>query len=223
MKRTIVLPSSYIGEGEIKKQSFSMYEINSKIYSGVLGLLEIDQNKKFNVIPLRGKYYPKVGDKIIGIINRYQITSWSVDINSFTEGILPISNIKKTTKYTFDLSRILEIGDTIFAEIVNFDRVTPPILAMNKKGLGKIETGYIFTITPVKVPRLIGKRRSMISMLEEKLNAEIIVGSNGRVVIKTDDFKVVSIFKEVLQKIELESYTSGLTDRIKNLIEEKLK
>jgi exosome complex component RRP4 len=75
-------------------------------------------------------------------------------------------------------------------------------------------------MSPAKIPRLIGKKSSMINMIREKLGIKIIVGRNGRVIAFTDDLNKIEILKKIIEKIELESHTSGLTDRIKMFLEE---
>lgn len=223
MTREIVLPASLLESGDDLKPTLTTYKLGSNVYSGILGLYERGSSKEVNVIPLRGKYYPKVGDRVVGIVTKLQIFSWSVDINSFHEAVLPFSSaIKKERTFFSDLGRLISVNDVIYAEIISFDRFSPPTLSLKKKGLGKITEGYIYEISPGKVPRLIGKNKSMITMIKEMLGIRIIVGKNGRVVALTQDYSKISILGEVIKKIETEAHVPGLTDRIKNLLESKL-
>jgi len=222
-KREIVLPSSLLASDDNSKASLATYKIGSNLYSSVLGLFERSEEGP-RVITLRGKYYPQVGDTVVGIITKDSIFSWSVDINSFVEAILPVSNAlkKKTKRFTANIAKLLTVNDVIYAEIIEFDRFNPPILTLKKKGLGKINSGYIINITPGKVPRVIGKNHSMIRMIKEMLDVNLVVGKNGRIVALTDDFNKVKILEEVIHKIEVEAHVPGLTDRIKNLLESKI-
>jgi exosome complex component RRP4 len=223
MKREIVLPSTLLETGDDLKPGLTTYKIGPNIFSGILGLYEKTDSKEINVIPLKGKYYPSIGDRVVGIVTKFQVFSWNVDINSFHEAILPFSNaIKKERQFYSDLNKLISINDVIYAEIISFDRFSPPTLSIKKKGLGKITEGYIYEMTPGKIPRLIGKNQSMINMIKQMLGIRIIVGKNGRVVALTQDFNKIEILGEVIQKIQNESHVPGLTDRIKNLLESKL-
>ncbi|MFP3189782.1 MAG: exosome complex RNA-binding protein Rrp4 [Thermoproteota archaeon] len=223
MKREIVLPATLLESGEDFKPSLTTYKIGNNVYSGILGLYERGSSNEVNVIPLRGKYYPNVGDRVIGIVTKLQVFSWNVDINSFHEAVLPFSNaIKKGRTFYSDLSKLISINDVIYAEIVSYDRFSPPTLSLRKKGLGKITEGYLYEISPGKIPRVIGKNRSMINMLKQMLGIRIIVGKNGRIVALTQDYEKIAILGEIIEKIETESHVPGLTDRVKNLLESKL-
>jgi exosome complex component RRP4 len=228
MKREIVLPGSLLAIGENLKPGLYTFKEDSSIYAGLLGLFEKDSVKDgeiVNIIPLKGKYYPKEGDNVIGIVVRTHLFSWLVDINSFVYATLPFANAvkekrKKKKKFELNLANYLSIGDVIYATIVNFDRNSPPILSLtDKKGLGKVTSGCLLTMSPAKIPRLIGKKSSMINMIREKLGIKIIVGRNGRIIAFTDDYNKIEILKKIIEKIELESHTSGLTDRIKMFLE----
>ncbi len=49
--------------------------------------------------------------------------------------------------------------------------------------------GSVIDISHVKIPRVIGRNGSMISMLKKELNVSIFVGQNGRIWLKGDDKK----------------------------------
>ncbi len=60
----------------------------------------------------------------------------------------------------------------------------------------------------------------MISLLKSKLNCDIFVGQNGRIWIEGREEDVDYTIKALL-KIECESHTSGLTDRINEFISDR--
>jgi len=72
------------------------------------------------------------------------------------------------------------------------------------------------TITPSKVPRLIGKQGSMIELIKNKTNCQIIVGQNGVVWIKGEQEGLAA---KAILTIENESHISGLTDKITAMLE----
>ena len=81
--------------------------------------------------------------------------------------------------------------------------------------MGKFKGGIIVDIAPTKVPRLIGKKGSMINMIKDKTGCKIVVGQNGLVWVKGKQ-DMEQIVKDTIKLIEKEAHTSGLTDRIKN-------
>ena len=73
------------------------------------------------------------------------------------------------------------------------------------------------------MPRLIGRKGSMINLIKTETNCRLIIGQNGLVWINAKDYETIQLVEKVIHKVEREAHTSGLTDRIKNLIHEELK
>ena len=186
--------------------------IIGKICSKLLGLVSL-RNKKISVIPLKSKYLPKKGDVVIGKIDDVRFSMWGVDINSPYSGILPASEVFGREKK--ELSRVFDIGDVLFLRIVDVDEVKKVKLGLKGRGMGKFKGGVIVDIAPTKVPRLIGKKGSMINMIKDKTGCKIVVGQNGLVWVKGNE-DMEQIVKNIIKLIEKEAHTSGLTDRIKN-------
>ena len=178
----------------------------------IIGLVSL-RNKKISVIPLKSKYLPKKGDVVIGKIDDVRFSMWGVDINSPYSGILPASEVFGREKK--ELSRVFDIGDVLFLRIVDVDEVKKVKLGLKGRGMGKFKGGVIVDIAPTKVPRLIGKKGSMINMIKDKTGCKIVVGQNGLVWVKGNE-DMEQIVKNIIKLIEREAHTSGLTDRIKN-------
>jgi exosome complex component RRP4 len=121
------------------------------------------------------------------------------------------------------ITRVLNIGDVIKAEITYFDRTRDPVLTMHGRGLRKITRGRLIEVDPVKIPRIIGKKGSMIQLLKNMTNAQILVGQNGRIIVSANNVATENIVIAAIQKIEAEAHTSGLTDRIREYLEEEKK
>ncbi|MFQ5976358.1 MAG: KH domain-containing protein, partial [Candidatus Hydrothermarchaeales archaeon] len=75
----------------------------------------------------------------------------------------------------------------------------------------------ILEISPAKVPRVIGKKNSMISMIKRETGCQIVVGQNGKVWVDGKE-ESVNIVAETIKKIEKEAHTPGLTNRVKDMI-----
>ena len=84
----------------------------------------------------------------------------------------------------------------------------------------KLYGGKIIDVKPSKVPRIIGKNNTMIKQLTEGTKSTIIVGMNGRIWIKGGD---VALTTKAILRIQEEAHTSGLTDRIREMLEKSKK
>jgi exosome complex component RRP4 len=109
----------------------------------------------------------------------------------------------------------------IIAKIVAYDRTRDPLLTVLERGLGKITRGQIIEIMPTKIPRVIGKQGSMISMLKQETGCQIAIGQNGRILIngKTPEDERLAVM--AIRKIEQEAHTTGLTDRVTEMLKEE--
>ena len=210
-EKDLVVPGELLAEDDYYPGR-GTFEDDGKICSKLLGLVSL-RNKKISVIPLKSKYLPKKGDVVIGKIDDVRFSMWGVDINSPYSGILPASEVFGREKK--ELSRVFDIGDVLFLRIVDVDEVKKVKLGLKGRGMGKFKGGVIVDIAPTKVPRLIGKKGSMINMIKDKTGCKIVVGQNGLVWVKGNE-DMEQIVKNIIKLIEREAHTSGLTDRIKN-------
>jgi len=220
-KKQLVTPGELLAEGDYLPGENSYIE-NGKIYASRIGLVDSD-NKKVNVVALRAFYVPKTGDIIIGTIVEVGFNGWTVDIQAPYTALLRASDVlsRPFKPQNDELSAVLNAGDLIVAKIASYDRAHDPQLTVAEPGLGKITRGQILKVTPTKIPRIIGRKGSMISMIKQETDCQIILGLNGVILVtgKTPENEEVAIM--VIRKIEEESHTSGLTDRITQLLKEK--
>lgn len=229
IKRDIVLPGDIVYAENVVDHHRYFYKEDSKLIVTVISLLDIEEGeekKKYRLIPLKGRYIPKEGDVVVGIVRDVSLTSWVIDINAPYYAILSASDYlgKSFNPTTDNIRKYLDIGDVVLAKIVQFDRSRNPVLTTQDKDLGKVVDGSLIEIEPSKVARVIGKKRSMISMLEELTYCKIVVGTNGRILLRCPDPEYEYIAVLAIKKIERESHTIGLTERIRSfIIEEKVK
>ena len=217
-ERQLVIPGESLAQGLDYLSSSGTYRVSNEIRAKVMGLVRL-KDKYVSVIPLAGVYIPKHGDGVIGIIEDLQTTIWIVNINSPYDAIMTLSeavesfvDLSKT-----DISVYYDIGDLIFAKVLNVSKSKSVSLTMNDYKAQKLVGGRILKITPSKVPRLIGKEGSMVELIKGKTKCQIVVGQNGVVWLKGE--KEALATKAVLM-IEQEAHTEGLTDRITQLLEE---
>ena len=166
-----------------------------------------------------------MGDIVIGKIINTTIVSWKIETNSAFTATLHASSVmnRSFNPTKDDIRRHFDIGDIIAAEVIAFNRTRDPVLSIKGRGLGRLRGGRIIEILPAKVPRLIGRKGSMINLIKTETNSNIIIGQNGRVWVQSKDIETELLIERLIRKIEKESHTSGLTDRIKEVIEEELK
>ncbi len=209
--KDLVIPGQILADDEYYSGRGTFKE-NGKVCSSLMGLVSL-RNKKIRVIPLKSKYVPKKGDVVIGKINDVRFSMWDVDINSPYSGILPAFEVFGREKK--ELNKVYDVGDVLFLRVVDVDEIKKAKLGLKGRGMGKFKGGIIVDIAPTKVPRLIGKKGSMINMIKDKTNCKIVVGQNGLVWVKGDE-DMEQLTRDIIHLIEAEAHTSGLTNKIKN-------
>ena len=209
--KDLVIPGQILADDEYYSGRGTFKE-NGKVCSSLLGRVSL-RNKKIRVIPLKSKYVPKKGDVVIGKIKDVRFSMWDVDINSPYSGILPAFEVFGREKK--ELNKVFDVGDVLFLRVVEVDEIKKAKLGLKGRGMGKFKGGIIVDIAPTKVPRLIGKKGSMINMIKDKTKCKIVVGQNGLVWVKGNE-DMEQLTRDIIHLIEAEAHTSGLTNKIKN-------
>lgn len=218
-KREVVVPGQLLAEGRYRA-SFGTYDDGDRIYSALVGLAELRGNT-VKVVALEGVYIPREGDLVLGTITMVMGNNWKVDIGGPYLASLHANNALRRP-YDDDISRYMDIGDVIAAEVIAFDRVTGPFLGMKGRGLRRLDSGMILEISPAKIPRVIGRRGSMINMIQDILRIQTMVGQNGRIWIRASNTEVMRLAIKAFKMIEAQAHTSKLTDRVKTMLEEEM-
>jgi exosome complex component RRP4 len=220
-KKQLVTPGEMLAEGEYLPGENTYMEQN-KIFASRIGLVDTD-NKKVNVVALRAFYVPKMGDIVIGTVVEVGFNGWTIDIKSPYTALLRASDVlsRPFKPQNDELSAVLNAGDLIVAKIASYDRAHDPQLTVGEPGLGKITRGQILHVTPTKIPRVIGRKGSMISMIKQETGCQIILGLNGVILVTGKAPEDEELAIDAIRKIEQESHTSGLTDRITQLLKER--
>jgi len=217
MEREIVVPGDMLGE-DPKLAGIGTYVQDGRVYSANYGL--VDRRSNIKVIPLSGRYIPARGDLVIGKVVDMTFSNWFADINAPYEGMLHNSEFPERVDPA-NMSKYLHVGELIIARVADVDPTMKVELTMRDENLRILKQGRVIDISHVKIPRVIGRNGSMISMLKKDLNVSIFVGQNGRIWLKGDD-KYVDLAIRTIFKIEREAHTSGLTDKIKDYISKEL-
>jgi len=230
VKRVIALPGDLIViDKNISIEGTNLYKLSENTY--IVTTISIQdyeegEKKRIRVVSLKGRYIPKEGDVVIGIIIDVTLSYWLADIKSPYPAILNASDYlgKSFNPALENIRKYLDIGDVIIAKVAQFDRSRLPTLTVQDKGLGKVIGGSLVEIEPSKVGRVIGRKKSMISMLTEQTKCEFVVGINGRILLRCPNSDLEYIAILAIKKIEEEAHIIGLTERIKEfIINEKVK
>jgi exosome complex component RRP4 len=214
--RRLVLPGDLVSTNP-RTAGYGTFVENGKVYAKVMGLMDKTDNL-VRIIPLKGRYIPSPGDVVIGIVREVVSNGWNVDINSPYPAFLPTS--EKPEMKGRKMNDILDMDDAIIARVVAIDPKMKVTLTMRDKVCRPIRFGRVVAINPTRVPRVIGKKGSMIKLLKNELGVQIVVGQNGLIWL-SGDRKKVDIVEEAIYKIEKEAHTEGLTDRITEFIKKR--
>jgi len=217
VKRKYVIPGELITEGNYRPLA-NVVKRGNKFYSTRIGLAEFGQ-EGVRVIPLTGPYIPRVDDLVIGKIVDYSAFVWEVDINSCFMAYLPAKNVygKNFTPGQESLVKKFDVGDLIAAVVTAFDRTRDPILSVSGPGLGKITKGEVVKIAPTKVPRLIGKKGSMIRTIEAGTGCKLTIGQNGVIVVVGRPEGIIKAVKAI-KLVEEEAHLADLTKKVQAML-----
>ena len=193
----IVVPGEVIWEEEIRAPNTVI--VGGKTCATVLGMVRDD---KF--IPLELVYVPKVGDNVVGIVTDVRHAGYSIDLNLPYNGFIS----SKFTRIT------LKQGDFIYGRIKFVDEVGNVDITDAKR----LPAGKLLDVPASKVPRIIGKRSSMLNLIRDGTGCSMFVGNNGYIWIggKGNLQLALKTIKLIIQK----AHTRGLTDTVAAYINE---
>ena len=219
-KREIVIPSQLIGDTKSNKAGKGTFIENGKIFSGVLGV--VNKNNKFlNVTPLKGRYDPTEKDFVIGVVIEAMSSSWLVDINAAYPALLHVNEVPWDVDFG-ETEKYLNAGDTVMAKVSQVDKEKKLQITLKDRNLYKVKGGQIIYVEPSKVPRIIGKKGSMISLLKKYTKSRIFVGQNGRIWLDGDEKGIKKVI-ETIELIQNEALSYGLTNKIEGLLKKDAK
>jgi len=217
-RRQLVTPGDLLAENEYINGENTFRE-NGKIYATRVGLFNFD-DKRVYVVALKSFYIPMVGDTVIGKVLEVTLGGWVVDIRAPYVAMLRASDAleRPVRPQKDDLPSLFDVGDMMIAKIVAYDRTRDPLLTVLERGLGKVTRGQVIEITPTKIPRVIGKKGSMITVIKEKTDCQITIGQNGRIIISGKSPEDERLAIMAIRKVEQEAHTTGLTDRVTEML-----
>lgn len=213
----IVAPGDTVFDGEEVHAGQGVYTENSKIISKHVGVVEY-RNSKVRVVPMSGRYIPSEGDIVIGEVSSVSYSNWRVDLESPYDAMLKLD--EAVDEYIDleedDLTDYYDVGDAIVVKVSSVTEGFDVNLSMMDKRCRKLRGGRVIQVAPSKVPRVIGKKGTMVKQIKKKTGCKIIVGQNGLVWINGENPNLAA---RAVKKVEKEAHTSGLTDKMAEWLE----
>lgn len=213
-EKEVVVPGEVLATGMGYLPSKGTYREGDNILASRLGMAHVDK-KVIKIIPVSGRYQLRIGDVIIAKVIDVLMSGWRLETNTAYSAMVSMRDA--TSEYIAkgaDLRKYFDIDDYVVAKITNVTTQMLIDLTMRGPGLRKLRGGRIIEVNSNKVPRIIGKHGSMISMVKNATDCKIIVGQNGLIWVDGEPAQE-KIAVDTIKKIEAESHVSGLTDTIK--------
>jgi exosome complex component RRP4 len=219
-ERKIVIPGEIIAEGDEFLPGENTEKIDGKVYALRYGLAD-EQERLVKVIPLSGVYIPRRGNVVIGKVELLTHNGWVIDIGSADNAFLSLMEVPRFVNKDA-MEEVFDMGDLVVAKVWSSNRRGVD-LSLKSRGLGKVDEGIIIEINPNKVPRVIGKEGSMISLIKDNTGCNITVGQNGLIWIKGKNIEEELFAKEAILFVVEKSYIKGLTDEVNKWFDGKKK
>ncbi|MDP3987156.1 MAG: exosome complex RNA-binding protein Rrp4 [Nanoarchaeota archaeon] len=211
MERQIVIPGEVIIKGEDYLPGDGTEKRGDDIVAIRYGLAE-ESNRLVKVIPLSGVYQPRKGNVVIGKVENITYYGWVVSLDTSEGAFLPLQEVPRYVNQD-GLNEVFDIGDMLVAKIIGITGRGID-LTTKSRGLGRIDEGIIMKVNSNKVPRIIGKEGSMISLIKNESGCDVTVGQNGLVWIKGDEIENELLAKRAIMFICEKSFTHGLTEEV---------
>ncbi|MCH7568550.1 MAG: RNA-binding protein [Nanoarchaeota archaeon] len=216
-KRKIVVPGEVIISGEDFLPGDGTQRDGENIIAIRYGLAE-KIGRVVKIIPLSGAFVPRRNNVILGRVIDFTHSGWLIDIDYAGSAFLPVAEIPRFINKN-ELDQFLAIGDMVAAKIWSVSGKSVD-LALKGKGLGKLEGGLVFRISPSRVPRVIGREGSMINLIKDKTGCNITVGQNGWIWVKEKDIDSEIKARKVIEFVSDKVYIDGLTEKVEEWFEE---
>jgi len=217
--KEISVPGEVLAVGMDVLPGAGTYREGEKIVANRLGLVMMD-GRTIKLLPLSGRYMPKTNDTIICKVIDVGFNGWRLDTNSAYSAMLSMKDAtSEFIQRGANLTQYYDLGDHIVCQIVNVTSQKLIDVTMKGPGLRKLKGGRIIEVDANKVPRIIGKQGSMVVMIKEATQCNIVVGQNGLIWIDGGPMNELLAI-QAIRKISAESHTTGLTDKIKGFLEQ---
>jgi exosome complex component RRP4 len=213
--KVLVLPGDEIPDRGLQPGS-GTYRVGKRLFASVMGYATW-REPFVQIVPFAGRYVPKPHDVIVGVVQDVQKTFYLLDIDASRWAPLHTSGTPWEPG-PGELDQYLRIGDAVLVAVENLDATGKIGVTMKGDDLGKLSGGTILTISPAKIPRVIGKGGSMIHTITRLTGTRVAVGQNGRIWVEGTPDGIQRV-RECFRIIEEEGQRPGLTERIEGFLQ----
>lgn len=215
-ERKIVVPGEVITSGDDFLPGEWTFREDDNIIANRYGLAE-QVGRVIKIIPLSGAFTPRRNNVVLGRVTDITHNGWLIDIDYANKGFLPVAESPRYIN-KHEMDQYLAIGDLVSGKIWSISGRGID-LSFKGKGLGKLEEGFAFRITPSRVPRVIGREGSMINLIKEKTGCNISVGQNGWIWVKGENIDSEIRARKSIEFIADKVYIGGLTEKMEEWFE----
>jgi len=211
--KDIVIPGEVLAQGMSFLPGRGTYRVDDSIRAKRLGMITVD-GKVMKLVPLSGAYTPRMNDRVIARVIDVLMSGWRLDLNCPYSAVLGLKDA--TSEFIprgADLTKFFNVGDYVVCKIINITTQKLIDVTMRGPGLHKLKGGRIVQVDSHKVPRIIGKEGSMVTMIKQATGCNITVGQNGKIWLSGDpqgEIKAV----DAIRLIEKNAHIPGLTDKV---------
>jgi exosome complex component RRP4 len=216
-KRKIVVPGEIIVSGEDFLPGEGVRREGENVLASRFGLAE-QIGRVVKVLPVSGAFIPRRNNVVLGRVTDITFNGWLLDIDYAGNSFLPIAESPRFINQ-HEMDQFLAIGDVIAAKIWGI-KGKGIDLTIKGKGLGKLEGGFIFRVNPTRVPRVIGREGSMITMIKEETGCSVTVGQNGWVWVNGPSTEAVLRARKAVEYVAENVHIGGLTDHMQKWFSE---
>jgi len=215
LPREIVVPGETLTEVDVRP-GIGAYRAQGEVVAATLGIKNVDDNFA-SVIPLGGQYIPRVGDVVIGKIDDVGPSNWLIEINSPYPAPMHVNEVPWHVEFG-ETTDFLRAGDAVIVRVAKVTEVGRVQVSMEGPGLRKLQGGQLMEIAHSKVPRVIGTKGSMISLIKKYTACRLVVGQNGRIWIDGDPNDIL-IAMGAVNMIAEQAHVHGLTNNVKEFLQ----
>jgi exosome complex component RRP4 len=218
-KREIVIPGETIAQGDDFLPGDWTVKEGKDITSLRFGIVD-KADRLIKVIPLSGVYIPRRGNIVIGEVTDIAMSGWMVNIGGPYSAFLSLRECPGFIEES-EMENVYAIGDLLVVKISDVKRTAVDLTMKHREnGLGKIKDGIVVRVNPHRVPRIIGKEGSMITVIKNATNCMITVGQNGLIWVKGQNAEDQNFAREAIEFIIANTTSEGLTDQIEQWLKD---
>ena len=196
LSKTIILQGAKITDRIAHDPNTFVDETST--YAAVVGTL--DETGRF--IALESRYKPQVGDAVVGVVTDTKHAGYDIEIGMPHEAFLSSREIRIK----------LQLGEFVVCRVRMVDEVGE--VELNE--VRRLPMGKLVSFPPAKIPRLIGKKSSMLLLIKEQTGGDIVVGNNGLIWISSKSD--IPLVLKAMNLIERKAHFSGLTDEVSAML-----